>query len=148
MTTTRTFIKGAQTLKLAMLSLCFGSAMAFAQQEMDAQALVSSLKKGDKITLFNVANRVQSSAGASKVQESAESKRILFTQAPSDAVTSLGATFYKGYKFDNEVFRSAANQDLIYNTYDVCFVAVISNSPEITRSEIMNSLKECDPGFM
>ena len=89
MTTIKTFIKPTQTLKLAILALSFGSTLAVAG-DMNPERLISSVRPGDKIVMFNKPNP--------DAPVTAESKAIEFSEGATGSGV-FAATFVKGKKF-------------------------------------------------
>ena len=140
MTTIKTFIKPTQTLKLAILALSFGSTLAVAG-DMNPERLISSVRPGDKIVMFNKPN--------SDAPVTAESKAIEF----SERFTGSGvfaATFVKGKKFDGNTFFNADNTDAILAQYAACTLTVITEplarvqtvaSDDVPKIRVMNNIK-------
>jgi hypothetical protein len=145
MTTMKTFIKPTQILKLSILALSFGSTLAVAQTQMSASDLVSSIKAGDKISLFNAPTLVEDPNLVSTTPLN-EKQRLYFTRQKSSDPTlrdpgMVSAVFWDGNKLDTRQFFKADDVATVFLENDVCFVNVTSERPDFNSTEIMNSLK-------
>ena len=123
------------------MSLSLGLVCAGAQTEMAKAALVTSMKEGDTVVLFNaptlvVATHLEALTPVNMRQRIAFTPKAL--NAAGDNAPFASAAFWDGNKLDGRRFWKS-NGSAVFLENGVCFVNVESTTSDFQSSEIMNS---------